>query len=262
MKFDLHVHTTLSPDSEISPEALIACAKRAGLSGVAVCDHNVFGNLSGEEGIYIIPACEVSSDMGHLLVYFLKSDICKKMQKNEQGVYNWRDVIETAHSEGAVVFLAHPFAPFVSRCDEFWKELDGVEAFNARVVHYKVAGGNKKAFRLWKTLGLPFSAGSDAHSEKELGRAFWECDIPDAEMKSPDFAEKLKQELLSANGRAYTGFSSLHTVFSCRRRIYKKQRRYKKFFKNFFAEAYVFLRNTIIGKDEKRYIDRFTEDVR
>ncbi len=260
MKFDLHVHTTLSPDSEISPLALRDLVLRAGLSGVAVCDHNVFGNLRGEDGIYIIPACEVSSDMGHLLVYFLKSDICKKMKKNEKGVYSWREVMKYAHAEGAVVFLAHPFAPFFPRCDDFWEELDGVEAFNARIVHYKAFGGNKKAFRLWKKLGLPFSAGSDAHSEKEIGRAFWECDIPEEEMSTPDFEEKLKQTLLSSSGRIFTGYSSLHTVFSCRRRIYKKQKRYKKFFKNFFVEAYVFLRSLILGKEEKRFIDIYTEE--
>lgn len=41
-KIDLHIHTLLSPcgDLDMSPEAIVESALRAGLDAIAVCDHN------------------------------------------------------------------------------------------------------------------------------------------------------------------------------------------------------------------------------
>ena len=262
MKFDLHVHTTASPDSVMTPEGLISAAKRAGLSGVAVCDHNVFADVRGDNGIYVIPACEVSSDVGHLLVYFIKGDICSEMEKNERGVYPWQDVIAAARRHGALVFIAHPFSPEFPRNEEFWEAVSGIEAFNARVVYSRVRRANEKAFRLWREKKLPFVVGSDAHSESEVGRAYFECDILDQELFSPDFSEKLKIALLDAKGRAFTGYSTSKVFFSCKRKVYLRQKKYKKLAKSFLLEPYVVLRNLFVEKTNKRYIDINTEDVR
>ena len=262
MKLDLHVHTTASPDSIMSREGLISAAKRAGLSGVAVCDHNVFADVRGDDEIYVIPACEVSSDVGHLLVYFIKGDICSEMEKNENGVYPWQDVIAAARRHGALVFLAHPFSPEFPRSDEFWKAVSGVEAFNARVVYSRVNRANEKAFRLWREKKLPFVVGSDAHSENEVGRAYLECDIPASGISSPDFPEKLKSAIMETGGRAFTGYSTSGVFFSCKRRVYLRQRKFKKLFKSFLLRPYVVMRNAFIEKPKKRYIDIHTEDAR
>ncbi len=40
MLLDLHTHTRYSPDSRISPADLVALARRIGLAGIAITDHN------------------------------------------------------------------------------------------------------------------------------------------------------------------------------------------------------------------------------
>lgn len=59
---DLHTHTTGS-DGEQSPEKVISCAKEAGLSAVAITDHNVFTYSQPfvYEGMLVIPGIEFSA---------------------------------------------------------------------------------------------------------------------------------------------------------------------------------------------------------
>ena len=81
MPVDLHLHSTLSDGSD-EPEDLVAGAVAAGLSTIALTDHD---NLEGIErartaaevaGIDLIPGTELSVDWPggamHLLVYFLE----------------------------------------------------------------------------------------------------------------------------------------------------------------------------------------------
>ncbi len=45
---DLHIHSALSPcaPEEMTPAAIIAAARRAGLDLIAICDHNAAGNVA------------------------------------------------------------------------------------------------------------------------------------------------------------------------------------------------------------------------
>ena len=168
MKFDLHVHTDASPDSRATFAEMLSAAKRAGLSGIAVCNHNVF-SPPPESELLCIPACEYSTDVGHLLVYFLIADL--ELDRDPAGRFHWQDVIARAHEQGALVFLAHPFAPEVSRPPELFSQLDGVEAYNARIVHSRAPRPNERAAAL---SARAYSAGSDAHDPAEVGAAYWE----------------------------------------------------------------------------------------
>ena len=40
MRFDLHIHSHFSPDSNSSVEAILMQAQEAGLDGLAITDHN------------------------------------------------------------------------------------------------------------------------------------------------------------------------------------------------------------------------------
>jgi predicted metal-dependent phosphoesterase TrpH len=81
MKFaDLHLHTLFS-DGTFSPGELVAEAKAAGLSAIAVCDHDTVEGIplcieEGKKvGIEVIPAIELTSEYEgleiHVLGYFL-----------------------------------------------------------------------------------------------------------------------------------------------------------------------------------------------
>src|SRR5688572_21235827 len=79
-RFDLHVHSFFSADAASAPEDLVAAARRKGLAGIAITDHNsceaahycLKHGLMNEEGtpidgFLIIPGVEVSTADGHML---------------------------------------------------------------------------------------------------------------------------------------------------------------------------------------------------
>ena len=78
--FDLHLHTFFSKDAVDSPEAMVAAAKKKGLSGIAITDHDTCEAVEylhkkgwirddGQpvDDFLIIPGVEVSTKEGHLL---------------------------------------------------------------------------------------------------------------------------------------------------------------------------------------------------
>lgn len=79
-RLDLHLHTTHS-DGSCTPTEVIALAHQAGVTALAITDHDITSGIpeaiaAGEQyGIEIIPGVEISSLMGsselHILGYFL-----------------------------------------------------------------------------------------------------------------------------------------------------------------------------------------------
>lgn len=79
-RIDLHLHTTHS-DGSLSPTEVLALAKKAGVSTLAITDHDIVDGIpeaitiGASLGIEVIPGIEVSSRLGdaelHILGYFL-----------------------------------------------------------------------------------------------------------------------------------------------------------------------------------------------
>lgn len=79
-RLDLHLHTTHS-DGSFTPTEVIDLAHKAGVTALAITDHDITtgileATLAGQEhGIEVIPGIEISSTMGtselHILGYFL-----------------------------------------------------------------------------------------------------------------------------------------------------------------------------------------------
>jgi predicted metal-dependent phosphoesterase TrpH len=80
---DLHLHTTAS-DGALEPAALVACAARAGLTVIAVTDHDTVSGIAearqaaGEHGIRLVNGVEITAiedgrDV-HMLAYFIDAD--------------------------------------------------------------------------------------------------------------------------------------------------------------------------------------------
>ena len=77
MKVDLHMHTTCS-DGLYTPEQLTQMAVEAGLSVMAISDHDTVAAYSGHTfapGVRVVPAIEMSSDYDgedvHVLGYYI-----------------------------------------------------------------------------------------------------------------------------------------------------------------------------------------------
>jgi predicted metal-dependent phosphoesterase TrpH len=75
---DLHVHTTAS-DGDFTPSQVVAFARLAGLSAVAITDHDTTAGLAEAEAaaadVTVVPGVEISAESGgteyHILGYFI-----------------------------------------------------------------------------------------------------------------------------------------------------------------------------------------------
>ena len=81
MRYDLHVHTYHSACSVLMPETILKIAKKAGLDGIAVADHNTIkggvevSKANKDRDFEVIPGIEVNTDRGHVLGLYVNREI-------------------------------------------------------------------------------------------------------------------------------------------------------------------------------------------
>ncbi len=166
MKADLHIHTTYSRDSVITPKELVFYAKKRGLTAVAVTDHNqVEGALkiAKQTDFLIIPGTEVSSLNGHIVGLNLSDHIPRGLRANE--------TVERIHEAGGIAVACHPFSSFKGSIGKHASaKFDAVEVINASAFPFNRA--TRKAHQLAESLKLPKVAGTDAHYGPVIGQAY------------------------------------------------------------------------------------------
>ncbi len=172
MKFDLHVHSCYSKDSNASLDDILEHAATNGLDGFAICDHDVIeGGIACSKrakeigsDLIVIPGVEVSSSKGHILVLGVRESIEPGLSPEE--------TIKKARQQGAVVIIPHPFkmtSHGIGYVDGL--DTDAVEVLNSRCV---TNGPNNKARKVAQELGLPMVGGSDSHEAEMVGRSYTE----------------------------------------------------------------------------------------
>ena len=168
-KIDFHVHTSYSPDAFNDPFKIVKHAKRKGLDGIAITDHNnlkAINIIPKEKDFLLISGCEFKTIEGDLIGIFI-SNLPKKTTMIE--------TIEWIHEENGLSILPHPFGFREQKWtkeedfDEVIKKVDGIEAFNSRNLSIK---DNDKASKLAKTSKKTIISSSDAHFQFEIGNAF------------------------------------------------------------------------------------------
>ncbi len=166
-RFDLHTHTFFSKDACGSPEEMIAAARRRGLSGIAITDHDTceaHDYLQGRqlpEGFLVIPGVEVSTAEGHLLCIGATLPYLKRKPAHE--------VLAEIKKAGGIGIPAHPFDKWRAgiRAETLdTLELEALEVFNAAVT---AKSYNEKALQYAKSRGLSMTAASDAHHDSAAG---------------------------------------------------------------------------------------------
>lgn len=170
---DLHMHTLYSKDSKSSLEDIIARCLETGINCIAITDHNAIeGALRMKElaPFEVIPGEEILTPHGEIIGYFLKEWIPSNQPIEK--------VIEAIRAQDGIIGLPHPFDTLrglknLSRADvyELAKSVDVVEVFNARSL---LPWDSGRAKRFAEKHGLPATAGSDAHSPREIGRTYVE----------------------------------------------------------------------------------------
>ncbi len=168
LKVEFHCHTNYSRDSLNDVDQLIATARQRGIDRLVVTDHNTIrGALKAREKdpLLVIVGEELLTTRGELLVAFVQEELPRGLEPME--------AIEKLRAQGAFISVSHPF----DRRRHGWalKDLlaitpyvDAIEVFNARC---QWNGLNQMAADFAGEHQLSGTAGSDAHTLREVGRA-------------------------------------------------------------------------------------------
>ena len=175
MFLDLHIHTTISGDSTITPEILIEAAKRAGLDGVCITEHGIeksriAQDLSVKYDFPVLGGLEASTELGDILVFGIDS--------YPRTIYRARELMEFVNEAGGVLIAAHPFRSSFYRgallprltveeaCKyQLLQLVDAMEVTNGLATEAEVVLCREVSQRL----GLSGTGGSDAHIPWQIG---------------------------------------------------------------------------------------------
>lgn len=173
LKADLHVHTCYSRDCLTPLEKIVEHCLRTGINCLAIADHNtVAGALKLKEvaPFRVIVAEEIMTKKGEIMGMFLAQEIPSGLSPQE--------TIARIKSQGGLVAIPHPFGRSLRAdthrlfsCPEVASQIDIVEIFNSRT---PFSPSLVKAQRLALRQAKVASAGSDAHTLGEIGRAYVE----------------------------------------------------------------------------------------
>ena len=174
MRFDMHVHTELSPCSNLAVRDLLAQARNRGLDGVCITDHNtmevrrVIREGIQADGLVVIIGMEYDTPEGDFLVFGPLEDLRPGLGAQA--------LLKTVNHRGGAVVAAHPFrAGRLTAGHLLSSGLVGIiEAINGR----NKAAENARAFALARQQALTLCGGSDAHDLEELGGVATRFDVP------------------------------------------------------------------------------------
>jgi predicted metal-dependent phosphoesterase TrpH len=183
---DLHCHTRrYSACSALTPDALVRAAQMRGLDGVCITEHDAIWPaddiraLADEFGFVVLRGMEVTTEVGHVLVYGLDQ------HTPEMAVL--ADLHRIVRAEGALMYLAHPSRRYGALPpNDLASIFDSVEAQNGTEGLLQ----NDNASSLARGMPRPGIAGSDAHSVREIGVCATEFDAAIAD--EPGLVEALR----------------------------------------------------------------------
>ena len=172
MRIDLHSHSEYSPDSVTPVEDVLRAARKAGLDGIAITDHNALeGSLKAvgmADGLLVVPAVEISTATGHLIGLGVRTAIAAGQSVEETA--------EQVRAQGALPIAAHPWRrrTGIGPAGILAGRIEVVETFNARTW----ARNNTLAREFASEHAKPQSGGSDAHTLEEVGGGYIELPYP------------------------------------------------------------------------------------
>ena len=168
MKMDMHLHSSHSSDGRISPRDILKQARKNGLGGLCITDHNTMkGNIearkiASEFGLLVVRGMEISTTDGHILGYGIDEEVPRDLSPEE--------ALKNIRGQGGMAVVPHPY--------RFWSGLgrkntlrikpDAIETINS----HSTSRDNAMARRLCEQMKLPMTAGSDSHETSTIGRAY------------------------------------------------------------------------------------------
>ncbi len=205
LKADLHIHSQYSVDCNMPLEKIIERCQEVGVNCIALCDHGTAeGALKLREiaPFPVIVAEEVLTPYGEIMGLFLEETIPSGLSVQE--------TISRIRAQGGLVCIPHPFDTFRHSAlrskviEEIADQIDIFEVLNARGV---LGRDSAKAEAFAAKHGIIPSAGSDAHTPREIGNAYVE--MPEFKGRD-DFLQALKKgKILGHRTNPLIHFASL-----------------------------------------------------
>lgn len=176
----------------MTPKELVFYARKKGLDGVAVTDHDRIDSafkIAAETDFPIIPGMEIYSSDGHIVALNVQELIPRGLSASE--------TVDRIHQSGGIAVACHPGSFFVRSVGKnVDAKFDAVETINASSFPFKYS--IKQAQKLASKLGASQVAGTDAHYGPELGFAYT---IIDAENAIDEIIRAIKKGLCQPFGR-------------------------------------------------------------
>ena len=177
-----------------------------GLNCIAVTEHN---NLEGAQVVkaiapfLVIQGEEIKSTEGEITGLFLEEEIPPGLTPLE--------TVRRIKDQGALVSIPHPFTGQgrsslnQTTAQDILPHVDIIEGFNARTMRRR---DNARGQAFAKAHGLAATAVSDAHTTRELGRAYTE--LPEFDGTPQGFKEALAEARLVGPSLQSPGPPLLH----------------------------------------------------
>lgn len=230
---DLHLHTCYSYDCATPLSDVVRGCRRAGLDCVAITDHNTISGalrLRDEGEFRVIVGEEISTTHGELLGFFLNKPVPRGLSPQE--------TVGRIKEQGGLVCMPHPLGrkPYRSKgnmgssldgrflpssellhanrllTEDVLAALDLIEVINCRTPFASTWASMR---RLAEMCGLPQTAGSDAHTQGEIGHA--RVVMPDFH-DAASFLEGVRSaELSGTRSSASVHFASMYAKLRRRR---------------------------------------------
>jgi len=192
-------------DCNSSLEDIVNRCLETGINCIAIADHDTVEGALKMQGLApfpVIVAEEILTPQGEIMGIFLKEGVPLGLPIEQ--------AISHIKAQDALVCLPHPFDTFrglrldSKRLDELVEKIDIVEVFNARspLLRYSI-----KAQALASKYGIPGTAGSDAHTLREIGNTYIE--MPEFKGRD-DFLQALaKGRIFGHRASPFSRFGSL-----------------------------------------------------
>jgi predicted metal-dependent phosphoesterase TrpH len=209
---DLHVHTRLSADSNVTAEQYLEFAKSSGLGLGAICftEHRLFPTDTETDRLYaeiaekyqvnILKGIEADTDLGHLLLFGVNDEVIRRFDLTSRMLKS-DSLIEVLHHEGGVAIPAHPFrdSGYGARLDALLSRhgsaLGAVEVLNGQNSDEE----NRRAEDASLKLGLTAVGGSDAH----FASAKWFMTVATEFEREVRTVEQMCAEIRAGRARPY-----------------------------------------------------------
>ncbi len=176
LKADLHIHTRYSMDCQTPLEKIIERCQELRINCIAIADHGTAEGALEMQKIApfkVIVAEEIMTTEGEIMGMFLKETI--KSEPNSR--ITPQEAVRRIREQGGLVNIPHPFETMRGSAlkdtviEKIAADIDLMEVLNSRS---PFPANSNKARAFAEKHGIPGSAGSDAHTVKEIGNAYIE----------------------------------------------------------------------------------------